>query len=62
VVVSGNPPDSPWRSTPRDKRRRKPLAITLSAEARKRLSWLANGGSLSRTVEALVMRAEEPPR
>jgi hypothetical protein len=61
--VSGNPRRSDWYSTPRDARRRKPVALTLSDAARARLDELAEarGESRSATVEALVLAAHSLP-
>ena len=56
--VTGNPKGSPWRSTPRDKRHRKPITLTLSDEARERLDELAPDGTRSAFVEDLIMNAE----
>lgn len=68
--MPGNPKDSPWRSTPRSKRKRKPLAITLSDDARLRLDALALKDaleneapvSLSGTIERLIMEAKTTKR
>lgn len=52
-------------SYPRANRKRKPLEITLSDEARAKLDRLcaaADGAPRSRIVEALVMAAYEPAR
>lgn len=54
-------PRSEWYSTPKERRHRKPLAITLSPEAREILELLAEraGTSRSATVEALLMENED---
>ena len=56
--MTSNPTDSEWYSTPRDKRKRKGVEVTLSPEARKRLDALAKGTTMSSVVEALIMRAK----
>jgi len=56
--MTGNPTDSEWYSTPRDKRKRKGVEVTLSPEARKKLNALAKGSTMSAIVEALIMRAK----
>jgi len=56
--MTSNPTDSEWYSTPRDKRKRKGVEVTLSPEARKRLDALAKGTTMSAVVEALIMRAK----
>jgi len=53
----GNPVDSEWYSTPRDKRKRKGVEITLSDDARKELNALAKGSTMSAVIEAWLMRA-----
>jgi hypothetical protein len=57
-IMTSNPTDSEWYSTPRDKRKRKGVELTLSAEARKRLDSLAKGTTMSAVVEALIMKAK----
>lgn len=59
--MTSNPKSSPWYSTPKAKRRRKGLEVTLSDEARARLEALADaeGVSLSAMVEALILSAPE---
>ena len=55
--MTGNPKASPWYNTPRAKRRRRTLEITLSDEARAKLDRLARDeyeGNRSAAVEALV--------
>jgi predicted transcriptional regulator len=54
--------DSPWYSTPRAKRLRKKLEITLSSEARAKLDRLAEAHkdrTLSAVVEDLILDAKE---
>lgn len=51
-----NDPDSEWYSTPRVKRKRKGVEITLSPEARKKLNALAKGTTMSAIVEAMIMK------
>ncbi len=58
--MPGNPKDSPWRSTPQDKRKRKRIELTLSAEARERLEVLAPGGLRSAFVEGLILSCPLP--
>ena len=53
--MTGNPRSSPWRNTPRAKRRRRPIEITLSDEARAALDALAPHGRRSELVERLVL-------
>ncbi len=57
-TTPGNPVDSPWYSTPKAERNRKPIGITLSDEGRAALDELAEekGESRSQVVEALVLR------
>lgn len=52
----GNPKGSPWRSTPRAARRRKPLSVTLSNEERAALEAYATarGLTLSQAVAELI--------
>lgn len=52
----GNPIESEWYSTPRDKRKRKGVEVTLSPEARKELDALAKGSTMSAVIEAWLMR------
>jgi hypothetical protein len=53
-----NPKDSPWYSTPRAKRRRQGITLTLPPEALDALEVLAQRyGSRSAAVEALIMGA-----
>ncbi len=61
--MPGNPQDSKWFATPRAARTRKPLAVTLSDEARGFLEHLAalGGVSLSAVVESLILGATLPP-
>jgi hypothetical protein len=47
--VSGNPRDSKWFSTPRKKRRRPGIQVTLSAPALKRLAALAKEWKTTRS-------------
>lgn len=56
--MTGNPKSSPWYTTPRPKRKRRGLEITLSDEAREMLERLAArwcDGNKSACVEALIM-------
>ncbi len=55
--MASNAIDSEWYSTPRGKRKRKGVEVTLSPEARKRLDVLARGTTMSAVVEALIMKA-----
>lgn len=57
--MSGNPKDSEWYSTPRSKRKRRGIEITLSDEARQRLDELAEERIQlkSAVVEDLIMQA-----
>lgn len=62
-VLSGNPKDSPWRSTSASKRHRKPVCMTLSDAARVKLDRLAKArgpGVRSQIVEEMIMKAPEP--
>ena len=54
----GSSTDSEWYSTPRDKRKRKGVEVTLSPEARKRLDALAKGTTMSAVIEALIMKVK----
>ena len=58
--MTGNPKASPWYSTPKAKRKRKGLEVTLSDEAREKLERLAarRGESMSRVVESLILEAK----
>ncbi len=56
--MASNPTESEWYSTPRAKRTRKGVEVTLSPEARKKLDALAKGSSMSAVVEALIMKAK----
>lgn len=58
--MSGNPKGSPWRSTPREKRKRKGMEIMLSDEARAKLDELAGPGMRSAWIEAVIMAAQKP--
>jgi hypothetical protein len=54
----GRNPNSPWYSTPNDRRRRKEIKLTLPPEALDALEVLAQRyGSRSAAVEALIMGA-----
>ena len=53
--MTGNPKDSPWRSTSQAMRKRKAVAITLSDEARERLELLAPDGTRSAFIERLIL-------
>jgi hypothetical protein len=55
--MPGNPKDSEWYSTPRGKRVRKGIEVTLSDEARDRLERMAKARKVSRAavIEALIM-------
>lgn len=54
--MGGNPKESEWRSTPREKRRRKPLTLTLSPAALVMLDALIERWKCSRSqaVERLI--------
>lgn len=58
--MAGNPKSSEWYSTPRDRRARKGVEVTLSDEARARLDAIAKkrGETRSAIVEALIMAAK----
>ncbi len=55
--------ETQWYSTPKEARKRKPIGITLSDEARERLEKQAKARktSCSKVVEALVMAAPIRP-
>lgn len=53
--MTGNPKSSPWRSTPRSKRKRRGIQLTLSDEAVRALEELADGESKSAVVERLIL-------
>lgn len=55
--VSGNPTDSPWYSTPRGARKRRPIEVTLSNAALSKLERLSRKYAVarSRIVERLIM-------
>ena len=55
MAMSGNPKDSPWRSTPQRLRKRKSIVFTISDEARERLKLLAPEGTRSAFVERLIL-------
>jgi hypothetical protein len=55
--MSSNPVESEWYSTPRAKRKRKGVEVTLSPEARKKLDRLARGSTMSSVIEELIMKA-----
>lgn len=55
--MASNPTDSQWYSTPRTKRKRKGVEITLSPEARKELDALAKGTTMSAVIDAWLLRA-----
>jgi hypothetical protein len=57
--MAGNPKDSQWYSTPREKRARKGIEVTLPDEALNRLERMAKARKVSRSqvVEALIMAA-----
>jgi hypothetical protein len=58
--MSSNPKTSPWYSTPKSKRHRKGIEVTISDEAREKLDRLAaQYGSRSAAVEALILGAKE---
>ncbi len=58
--MSGNPKKSPWYSTPKAKRVRKGIELTITDEAREKLDRLADRyGSRSAAVEKLILEAEE---
>ena len=58
--MTGNPKESPWRSTPQAKRLRKALQLTISDAARQRLELLAPEGRRSEFIEGLIMAAPLP--
>lgn len=61
--MPGNPKDSPWYATPRADRKRRPVEVTLSDEAREILDELAKEhGSRSAAVEALVLATARPKK
>ena len=60
--MPGNPKDSPWRSTPRARRKRKGIEIMLSDEARTRLDRLAPDGKRSQFIEDLIMAVPLPKK
>ena len=55
--MPGNPKDSEWFSTPKERRKRKGIEITISDDALERLTKLADDRKVSRSVlvEALIM-------
>lgn len=57
--MPGNPKDSEWYSTPKERRKRKGIEVTLPDEVRDRLDALADARGLSRSavIEQLVMAA-----
>jgi metal-responsive CopG/Arc/MetJ family transcriptional regulator len=57
--MAGNPKDSEWYSTPKDKRKRKGIEVTLPDEVRERLDALSDQHNVSRSqmVERLIMAA-----
>ena len=57
--MASNPKDSEWYSTPKSRRTRKPIELTLSVAARERLRKLAekSGESRSAVVERLILAA-----
>lgn len=57
--MTGNPKASPWRSTPRAKRRRKGTQLTLSPEALAALEYLREGASRSAYVDWVLCKLEE---
>lgn len=65
ALVPGNPKGSAWSSTPRAKRHRKELSVTLSDEEREALEAIAKragGAPLSRVVAAAIaVLAKESP-
>lgn len=54
--MSGNPKSSPWRSTPRARRGRPGVQLTLSPKALAKLERLADGGSRSAVIESLISK------
>lgn len=52
--MSGNPRHSAWRSTPRSKRHRTELSITIRADVRAALDRMASPGTRSQFVETLI--------
>lgn len=61
-TMGGNPKTSKWRSTAQADRKRKPIQVTLSDEARARLELLAPRGMVSAFVEGLIMAAPLPSK
>ena len=61
--MGGNPKDSEWRSTPREKRHRGELSVTISKEAREKLerAVTATGAARSAIVERLLLEMPDPP-
>ena len=57
--VAGNPKGSDWYSTPKERRTRLPIELTLSFEAHRKLRKLAAKSSVSRSaiVEQLILAA-----
>lgn len=63
LAMGRNAHDSPWRSTPADMRKRKPVTLTLSEKIRAKLDRLADArgrGMRSAIVEELIEKAKEP--
>lgn len=54
--MTGNPKDSPWRSTPRSKRKRPGRNLTLSDAVWDAIGEMAGAGGRSDFVEKLVRK------
>lgn len=62
--MSGNPPGSPWRSTPNSSRARKAYKFTLSDEASEALTEMAtlDGDTRSGILEVIILAELERTR
>ena len=60
--MSGNPKDSPWYSTPRHMRRRKPLGLTLPEDVLERLDAIARVRGVSRSEVIADLVRDAPVR
>lgn len=62
--MAGNPKDSPWYATPRSKRNRVKLEVSLSPETSERLVTIAERRDMNRSavVEELVAGCPLPPK
>ena len=60
--MPGNPKDSEWYQTPRSKRRKRALEMTIEPELRTRLDLIAKRRGMTRTalVEEWIRNAELP--